>query len=330
MPNRPFIHSVVRQNVAVGAAAVTNTFDLPVGPLSFIVLTLRFLNNGANTLPTLFNLLAQLTNVSILFRGQAIVSMNGRDLFAYNLLFAKFHPPVHNRINTDNGAISITMLVPFSRRQYDVNECFPRVARGELQMQLQWAADANNIDTKLEQVETVELPDATPSSYVKATTLTHTPAATGQSDLQVPIGTTVLGFLIFSTTVPTTTAYTTSANQVRILANNRETQYALTNWDSLRGLNGRQGIPPCGWASHIHMENTGGAYTQNADTVGAETAVAELDNHALLCLDPTGDGTFAIDTRDLADLKIRFDAGDTNAIRVIPVEMIAVAGAVRR
>ncbi len=67
-------------------------------------------------------------------------------------------------------------------------------------------------------------------------------------------------------------------------------------------------------------------YTQNADTAAEEQDDSDISNYAYMDLDPTGDGTFAMDTKGLSDWALRIDAGDTNALRVIPVQEMMIGG----
>jgi hypothetical protein len=76
------------------------------------------------------------------------------------------------------------------------------------------------------------------------------------------------------------------------------------------------------------LENTAGAYTQNASTGARQYSASDLENYSYADFDPTGDGLYAVSTAGLASLKLRFDTGDTNAIRVVPVELVGLAGAV--
>lgn len=320
-----FLHTVVRQNVSVTANTIVS-FDLPSLPISFIVFTLRYQNLTANTLHTLANVLSAIERVSVVHDGQSIISMNGSDLFAFNVLFYARVPWGQQRVNTANGVSSISLLIPFSRFPYDPNECFPSSRRGALQMEIDYASSFTNITGLAEQIECVQLPEANPQSFIRAVSQTLTPTATGQVDMDLPIGNLLLGVQVFSTTVPSGTSRTTSANQIRLLVNDMESHFALTNWDTIHNLGLLKAPPQVFYSSHFHMENLAGAYTQNADTAAAEYSSYDLDNYSYLDLDPTNDSAFAVDTARLSSLKLRFDAGDTNAIRVVPVELIRIGG----
>ena len=318
-----FTHSVLAQDESL-AANTTVTWNLGVSALSHILLTLRFLNSTATTKATLANILAMISKLEVLFRGQSILSLNGADLFAYQSLVQAMPLNQENVVDTINAARFATFIIPFGRRLFDPAECFPKVLKGELQLQLTSPATYTNIVTVTTQVETVELLDASPKQYLKATTLSKTPSATGEHDVDLPIGNTLLGCLLFSTTVPTGTAFTTSIDWLKLLVDNVESHYSRTNWESLHNQLMALPSPLNAWAEKIHRENLAAAYTQNADSLPEEQVDSDIYRHSLLDLDPTRDGLYALDTKGKSRVHLRINAGDTALIRVVPVELVRV------
>lgn len=318
-----FLHSVMAQDEAV-AANTTVTWNLGVNALSHILLTLRFLNLTTLTKATLANVCAMISKLEVLFRGQSILSLNGIDLFAYVSLVQAMPFNQENVVDTLNAARFATFIIPFGRRLFDPTECFPKVLKGELQLQLTTPAAYTNITTVTAQIETIELPEASPKQYVKATTLTKTPTATGEHDVDLPIGNILLGCLLFSTTVPTGTTFATSIDWLKLLVDNVESHYSRTNWESLHNQLMAQAGPVNAWAEKIHRENLAAAYTQNADTLPEEQVNSDIYQHSLLDLDPTRDGMYSLDTKGKARIHLRINAGDTGAIRVLPLELVRV------
>lgn len=318
-----FIHSVLAQDETVAAGSVV-TYNLPINPMSHILLTPRFLNLTANTKATLANILATISKLEVLFRGQAIISLSGRDLFAYTTLLTGNYITLENVINLVNAARFASIVIPFGHSTFNPSECFPKTMKGELQLQVTYAASFTNITTVTMQIETIELPGAAPKQYLKATTLTKTPTATGDHDVDLPIGNTLLGCVLFSTTIPATTAYTTSIDQVKLLVDNMEKLYSRSNWESLHSFFAVLTSPPNAWSEKIHMENINATYAQNADTNPEEQADTDLANYALLDCDPTRNGAYAIDTRGKSRVHLRITAGDTGLIRVVPIELVKV------
>lgn len=297
---REFIRSVIVQDVTP-AADGTYTYDLPVNALSHINLTIKCLNVTDEA--TIAQTLALVTDIKVLHRGTSIFQMSAADLYAYNHVMLRRQPIALNMIATDNATRAITLIIPFGRKLLDPDEAFPQTKAGNLQLQLTVDIATSDADGLILQVETTEIADANPTHYLKATTLTHTPAATGASDVDLPIGNTLLGLLIFSTTVPATTAWTTTVDKLKLLSDNTETHFSETNWESLHGdLIARCGDYP-------------GHTTARGDDSIAHYAYADMDVN--------DDGQYALDTKGLAALKARITAGDTNALRIIPVELVA-------
>lgn len=303
-----------------------DTKDLPVNPISFLLLHLKFLNAGARTKATLANILATLDQVTVKFRGTSVIALSGEDLFAYGtLLWRRFMQQV-NVVDLDNAVRSFTLPIPFGLRPFDPDFAFPATARGNLVIDLDWAASFTNLDGLSFAIEVVELPEATPSRWLRATTLSLTPGATGDNDMALPIGNPLLMAILFGTTIPTGTTTTRTINAASLLADNQQIYVPRIEFESLHNAMGLRvpGINP--FDDHHHLENSGGAYAQYADTASAEQDDHILAQYGLIDFDPLDDGSYLLDTAGLADLKLRIDAGDTNAVRVIPVEVHGVAG----
>lgn len=319
-----FLRSVLAQNEAI-TVSTRVSYDLPVNPLSHIIFTLRFLNN-TGTLTDYTKLLAaisQLSNVAVDFKGTSIVNMSGPDLaFYFQVLTGKTIAQV-NCNSVDNDARTLSMIIPFGRKLFDPNECFPAVKRGDLKLIIDYAAAQTGIDGLYAQIETVELLGATPKQFCKATTLSKTPAAAGDMDVDLPIGNPILGCLLFSTTVPNT-AYTASIQTVKMLVDNVEYGYSQANWESLKiDFFNRM----C-WndfnLEHVHFGDYDPAAA--ADTMQEEMDVAKERLYAYLDYDPNKDDMFFLLTEGKSRVHLRITAGDTGAIRVIPIELVGVAG----
>lgn len=296
-----FIRSVLAQDYAPSADE-TKTWDLPVNPLAYVSFVIKALNVTDEA--TLANLLALVTNITVAFNGQSILNMTAADLYAYNVALLGRVPIFTNLVSTDNATRSVGLVIPFGRKIMDPSECFPQARKGELSLQATLDIATAEADGLIIQAETTELPGAQPRSYLKATTLTATPAATGQFDIELPKNNPLLGCLLWGTTVPTSTAWTATIDQARVLADNVEKGYAQANWESIHAdLINRSGMP-----------------------LGAEDAwtTDAINNYALIDYDPMKDGQFELQTAQLNDLKLRIEAGDTNPLRIIPIERVPI------
>ncbi len=292
--------SVIAQNESIAASAVT-TYDLPVNPLSHLNFTMRFLNVTDEA--TLAEILSRLTKIEVTRFGAAITSISGADLHKLNAVLLKRLPILSNQIATDNAARSISLVIPFGRTLYNPAECLPATTKGELKLQITLDGTETALDNIKYQIEAVELLGATPKAHLKVTTVTQTMASGVDNDTDLPIGNKLAGILLFSTTIPATTVYTTTIDRFKFLMNNVEKMIQSTNWESLHGdLINRLG----------HNE----VYDASADN-------DDVANYALVDFSPSNDDTFLVDTKGASRVVTKITAGDASAVRIMPLEIVS-------
>ena len=318
-----YTRSIVTPYEAATADSI-DTKDLPVNPISFLLLHLKFLNDTAYTKATLGNVLACIDRLNVLFKGNSVISLSGIDLFAYGYLTWRRWMHQVNEIDLDDAVRSVTIPIPFSKKPYDPSVAFPATSRGNLIIEIDWAAAYTNLDALEFSIEAVELPEATPANFLRCTTVTRTPTALGDNDIQLPIGNPLLMIILWGTTVPTGTTTTRTINSAQLLVDNQQRYISQADYESLHNAMGLRALPPVWYDDHVHASDMAAAYTQYQDTNPAERAIDKLGHYALIDLDPTDDLLYALDTAGLADLKLRIDAGATDEIRVLPVELFTV------
>jgi len=317
-----YIHSVLAQNEAV-TANTQISYDLPVNPLSFILFTLKFTQDKANVQLDWDNVDAMVSRFEVLFQGQAIIRMNGSDAEALGNMMYGYEPWITNRYGDDNDYNFFTFLIPMTRFLYSPKEAFPRSTRGQLILQVTYAASFTDIDNVYAQIETVELPDASPEKFLKCTTLSITPTAAGEMDVELPIGNELAAVLFFGTTVPLADANTQTLTYGQMLANNANKYFTQTNFECWRQLAALRHKPPIAHGYHIHQLDED-AYAQYMDTSVVKYRNDRSIQHLMWDFDPTRDGEYLFNTEGLSQLIARIYAGDTNAIRILPVELIKV------
>lgn len=315
-----FIHSVLAQNEAVTAGTVIS-YDLPVNPLSFILLTLKFAQDNADTQMDWDNVDAMIAKVEVLYKGSPIYSSNGSDLEALDQNLLGYEPWITNRLGADNELTFFTFLLPLTRFLYSPRECFPRSTRGELILQITYQAAFSEIDAVYAQIETVELPEASPAQYLRTTTLSVTPTAAGELDVELPIGNRLSGVLFFGTTIPSGSTATTTLEYLQILADNQRVYISQTNFECWRQQAAMRYKPPIAHGYHFHQID-GAAYAQYMDTAVVKYRNDRSIQHLFVDFDPTRDGEYIFETAGLSDLVARISAGDTNALRVLPLEIV--------
>lgn len=321
-----FIHSVLAQNDAVTAGTVPS-YDLPVNPLSFILFTLRFQQNKANLQMDWDNVDAMIAKIEVLYKGSAIYSSNGSDLEAVDSMLLGYEPWITNRLGDDDEYTFFTFIIPFGRMLYDPRECFPRSTRGELVLQITYQAAFSEIDNVSLQAETVELPEANPDRFLRITTLSRTPAAAGELDIELPIGNVMAAVIFWGTTVPLADANTQTLTYSQLLIDNQRRWFSHTNFECWRQLGAIRYKPPIAHGYHFHQLD-GAAYAQYMDTSVVKYRNDRAIQHLMWDFDPMRNGLYLLNTMGASDVVARIYAGDTNPLRVLPCELVGIGAGV--
>jgi len=320
-----YLKSMLANREAVTADTVI-TYDLPVNPLSFLDLDVEAALSAAYTQGLFTNIGAIFDKVEVLFKGTSILSLSGADLLAYNAVVTGRFPPVLNRQVNVAAEQIFRFRIPFGRYPYSQVECFPAVRRGELQLRLDYASSFTNVTSLDLTITTCELMGAAPKQFLKATTLSKTPVV-GDNDVDLPIGNKMIGLLLFGTTVPAGTAKTTTIDKVKLLIDNMESYLHEVRWATLNHaiyeILGKDQVD----SDHTHKENAATAYTQDAATAVRNPIDAPLGQYGYIDFDPNRNDRYLLETAGKGRLWLRVTAGDTNAIRVIPVEIIELGAA---
>lgn len=320
-----FLHSILVKRASLSASA-RRIDDLPVNPLSHVLFSLRWQDGAAvgNTAFPLRDALSFISNISVLFKGQAILSMNAADMLAFSYNLLKMPPSVANMLDGATQIHWLTMAIPMGRRLFNPTECFPAVRKGELQLVTETGAAVATVDSATLLVETVELLGAQPERFIKATVITKTPSATGEHDVDLPIGNPILGVQLFSTTVPTGATDQASVGEVVVKRDNVEFGYSRTVWASLHNYTMMKAPKTLNTDRHFHNQ----ALNTDVVTGGQTFDVNDLERYAYLDFDPHGDGAFQLVTQGHARVHLIINQEPAaDAIRVLPVELIQVGQA---
>jgi len=278
------------------------TKDLPVNPLGHIWLTLKGLQVTDES--TLAAFMARLSKITVSIAGQSIYSLSGADLFAWNCIHQGRAPIFANRVVDDNACRYMTMLIPFGRRLFDPSECHPATRKGEFQLRIEFSASEAEYDGLILSVGTVELLDASPTRCLKVTTLYVAAPVVGDNDLELPIGNPLAGIMLWGTTVVTTTTWTNTIESLKFMIDNVESQYAKAYWEDLHG----DLLTRCG-------------YLGDYAAASGDDAIVK---YIYMDFDPRGNDDWLIETAGRSSVKLRIVGGDTNPIRVLPVELMSV------
>lgn len=316
---------------AISAIAGTDSWNLPPNPLSAIIVTLRALNETAalTTYSALAAFFAKFSNFAVRYRGASVFDADSLDAAMVAMIMGKWAPK-QGQINvTNNDVRSITFPILFGKKYGDPSQCFPATRSGDLVLSADWGADPVGLDGFSLQIETLELLDATPESFIKVTTSARTMTAGIGNTLDLPIGNKILGTLLRAATFPTGASFNSSFGQMALKIDNAEAYFSEVNWESTQGEMHRH-MPP-GWTypAHVHTENTAAAYTQNATTLAGALDIAAVQQYAYLDFDPMGDQSMGLETAGAARIVIQnnSDVADAADSFWLPIERVEVAKA---
>lgn len=320
-----FLHSQPLPTRDFAASSTVGPLDLPVNPLTLVLLSFELTKTNPAAIGTysaIDDLLTNVTSVIIKHKGENIISGQLRDLAYINARM--FGRPLHwDRLSKTSGGIArLTVPLGFGRRAYDGKECFPATSRGNLTLELTRGANPASVSDVNLIVETVELIEADPERYLKYTPQATT-AVVGQFEQTLPIGNPYTGLAFFDTALATLDTATSSWGQVKLLKDNVEQYYPLSDAQLLAGLDAMYGHgPDPELASHTHQINDGAALSQSDDP---EIPTSQgFRGYFMMNFDPLGDGGYLLETAGAADIKLRAVGTSATAVRVTPIELVTV------
>ncbi len=318
-----FIHNVIVEEQDPAADAILE-HDLPVNPLSGLLLEIKPLNETATitNFQNAVGLIDAFNSIRVMFRGQTIMDIRGRDLYAALIHRWRVDIAQSNHVSTNNDRRSLILPILFGRHWGDRNEGIPETRSGELVLRLDVDVASAGYDDLRYQIEALELPGARFSHFTRMTTIAQTFAATGQNDVVLPTEWDKRGILVFNTTEFAGAAPTPGLGRLSVLVNGVERGYSSTDFERLRGLLGAMGKPTPRYDEHEHwviVDTTVDVFTSTN-----ELQDAPLDEYAYLDFDLTGDDTYNLQTRGENRVVLRSDAEVAEAMRVIPIEKVSV------
>jgi hypothetical protein len=316
-----FIQSRVARGFSLGAVNGQQEWLLPSNPISHIDISIKAQVVAANFADNALSLADQLSSIQVLYRGTQIYSIRGADLLRLMSAMGVFGSQFYNPAVAAASNRSLLLRVPFNRQQFNEMECFPRTAKGDATILIQWTA-VSSYNTITLDIATYELPQATPKNFVRVTTLTDTPAATGDKDYDLPRFAPLLGIGFYMTS-SFPTAATPTINTAKILLNNLDTGY--TDMESTMGRDQANcyEYPRYGNDQILQQENSAAAYTQFALTTAPHYTDGPSRDFFYLDYDPGRDGKHLLMGPGATDLKARLNIGVANALRIMPVEWFA-------
>jgi hypothetical protein len=295
----------IRSNLLKGYTTATEVkkLDLPVNPLSHLIISIDGYN--ATDEATLAEILAFLNSATVSRGGSTIFSLQSEDWYMQNAYLFRSNPILTGKLATDNLHRSLGLIIPFGRRTFDPSECFPATKKGELTLTMDVTVPSASLDNSTLYIDAVELPNANPSHYLKSTMKVITaPGATGDNEVELPIGNDILAILLRLTTFPATSSHTFGVDAVSIKVNNDEEGYAYATTMTMLA------------DTMFRLQLQGG-------TIAAQGTIVP-DNALFIDYDPHGDGEFALKTAGASSVKAVLEMGVDEATYMTILERVEV------
>jgi hypothetical protein len=323
------LRNVLVQNAAraVNDDVIT---DLPVNPLYCILYTIRAQQLAASTttdkIVGLLDLCNAVSKIEVLFRGSTVLSGNLQDIAVMNAILSGRYPYIIHQGDALNRDVAVTVPIYLGRPTRKGMEAFPATRKGELSLHRTMNSAFTNLNatTLTEQIETVELLGADPKQFLKYVTLSKTFVTTGDNDVDLPLGNPIAHVLVWGNTPWTAAASVATWKQTKLLVDNVEYWYALTNWESLHGELNISVPLSSELQDHTHTENLAAAYAADAASAKPRTAEGLLANYGLLDFDPWDDDAYLVQTAGRGRVHMRVTAGSADAARALPLELISI------
>jgi len=319
-----FLHSVAVQDQAISADGVFQ-FDMPVNPLSVILVCLRPLND-TGTLANFNNYLAicqAINRVSVYSKGYSVFQMRGEDAAALNYFRHGILPFQVQHDDTNDERRCVVLPILTGRWPFSTKSCLPSHKRGECVLELDLDIADTGYDGLRISVETIELPDAKPTEWERKVSVNQTWAATGENIIDFSPGKVCRGILLFGTTRFNGAAPAPSWGRLKVLVDNFETGFHSTDIEVASMLTSLWGRQPPSADAHKHRVTTdGNAQTELSTLAGPFEQGNGWGQWAFLDYDPTGDDQFALDTTKSSRFAIQATAESADAVRAIPVEIL--------
>ncbi|HEY4659099.1 MAG TPA: hypothetical protein VIH11_06300 [Gemmatimonadaceae bacterium] len=321
-----YLHSIALPATAILTGASITPFDLPVNPLSLLLLRFEVTRTAPAALLTyeaIDDLITAITSVRVLHKGEQIIAGSLRDLMLVNAVLQRAFPGASKLHPVGAAVDSIVFPLCLGRRAYDPVSCFPATARGNLRMEMDTAAFPAQYTALRLSVEAVELIDAQPSEHVKYTTQART-AVVGQFDAPLPIRNAILGILLFDTAIATLNTDVSSWGTVKLLKDNVEQYHPQSDFVTLAGMFPMQMLSQFVLeAGHVHKFVAADALSSMTDSAAGLISTGHR-GYAYLDYDPLRDGSYQLETAGASDLAIRSVGASATAIRYLPIERVPV------
>jgi len=317
-------NTILHERVALAAGAVPLEKDLPINPISFITIALKLLNNGANAIPTMANILGVLTNVEVLLDGRSLVQGSLADLAVMTQALWGVPPTIQPLTKVDNNIIDVVVHIPFGRKAWLQEEALPTTRKGDLVLRLTPAAAFTGVDTLKLTVEVRQILDVTPERFLKYVTSSKVWPQTGQNEVDLLTGPDYIGVLFYGTTKPVGASQNATIAKLKLKVDDVEQMIPETRWEALYSewqTKWQLGVIAM---EHVHISDLAAAYTQFQDTGTPQIAAHMFAHYLYVDFDPMKDLSYRLITRGRSRCHFVITADVADAMRFLPVEVVGL------
>lgn len=298
----------------------TTEYQLQPLPLCGLIVSVWASATAANTAPNQNTLADMLPAVEVALAGTNLYQANGRDALALHASILGSPPTWIANGNADNDLAQLRFIIPFSRRLDDPRYGLPKTQAGQLRLRLQADIANGGYDTLTWTVDAIHRTETQTSGFLRSTTLARTASATGDLDIQLPIGRPLSQIIAFSTTEKVTEAGARGIASAQILKDSVEVAYPSVQWETMQALLNLRCPGLQAAQLHTHPSDIAAAYTQFQLTRGQIQTSGVGYSHGLIDFDPLGDQSEMLDTSGCALLTCRVNMATAEALRLCPVE----------
>ncbi len=188
----------IRSTIIDAHTMATEVFteDLPINPISHLVLTIEGTNEEATEV-TIAQILAFINLITVRHTGIQVINLQSEDLALLNLYLFGSGGIALAPDATDTQHMAYSLIIPFGRKLWDPEECFPATRKGEFQITLDTVVPDTTFVNAVLSLSAIQLPEATPARHLVSTLFSITdPGAAGEQDIDLPIGNDILAVLI--------------------------------------------------------------------------------------------------------------------------------------
>lgn len=293
----------IRSNILDAHTMATEVvpYDLPINPISHLILTIEGKNEEAAEV-TIAQILAFINLITVRHVGIQVINLQSEDLALLNLyLFASGGQALAPDAS-DTQHMAYSLIIPFGRTLFNPEECFPATRKGEFQISLDTTIPDTTFVEAVISLSAIELPAATPTRHLVSTLFSiAAPGSTGEHDIDLPIGNDILAILMRLSSFAGAAEFLFGVDDIRLLVDNRET----------------------GIVSAKTPELLGEMISRAPGTVRSTALQGGLipNTCTWMDFDPTRNGEYMIDTRGKSRVHLRANYGVNEAIWIAPLEL---------